>query len=150
MSRATAARPADAPARSATRSSAKGYFHRSELPLASLAFVLPLIVLYEVGTWYFTSDSTHHNEQRIIAFNLMQQFFHLFGASGRYLPAMAVVGIMLSWHIARGDNWQVDLRHILGMYVESFLLAVPLIVLGFAAARYLPLMSLHMPPISTL
>src|SRR5450432_3823081 len=149
MSRATTARSVDAPPRPAARQ-VKGYFQRSELPLASLAFVLPLIVLYELGTWYFASDALHHNEQRIIAFNLMQQFFHLFGVSGRYFPAMAVVGILLSWHIARGDGWQVDLRHILGMYVESFLLAVPLIVLGFAAARYLPLMSLHMPPISTL
>jgi hypothetical protein len=144
MSRATTAR-ADAPVKSAARA-AKGYFQKSELPLASLAFLLPLIVLYEVGTWYFTSDPTHHSEQRIIAFNLMQEFFHFFGASGRYLPAMAVVGILLSWHIARGDNWQVDLRHVLGMGIESVLLAVPLIFLGFAAARYLPLIGLNFSP----
>ena len=32
-------------------------------------FLLPLIVLYELGTRYFTSDTVHHDEQRIIAFN---------------------------------------------------------------------------------
>jgi membrane protease YdiL (CAAX protease family) len=148
MSRATTARPAAAPAKSAP--AAKGYFQKSELPLASLAFVLPMIVLYEVGTWFFASDPTHHNEQRIIAFNLMQQFFHIFGASGRYLPAMAVVGILLSWHIARRDNWQVDMRYIAGMALESLLLAIPLIFLGFAAARYLPLLSFNTPPLSML
>jgi membrane protease YdiL (CAAX protease family) len=157
MTRAASARSAEPPARPAARI-VKGYFQRSELPLASLAFVLPLIVLYEVGTWYFTSDSLHRNEQRIIAFNLMQQFFHLFGVSGRYFPAMAVVGILLSWHIARGDNWQVDLRHLGGMLLESLLLAAPLIILGFTAAHYLPasdqpgnaMLAIHFPPTSML
>jgi membrane protease YdiL (CAAX protease family) len=150
MSRATAARSTEAGRTTRSSSTPKGYFQRSELPLTSLAFVLPLIVLYEIGTWYFASDPTHHSEQRIIAFNLMQQFFHFFGASGRYLPALAVVGILLSWHIARRDNWQVDLRHLGGMVMESLLLAIPLIFLGFAAARYLPLTGFNAPPLSML
>ena len=27
----------------------RGYFHESELPLTSLVFLLPLIIIYEVG-----------------------------------------------------------------------------------------------------
>src|SRR5690242_11650438 len=80
------------------------YFHRAEMPLASLLFLLPMIVLYELGTRYI-SYSTHQGEQRIIAFNLLQQFFALFGVTGRYLPALAVVGILVTWHIARQDPW---------------------------------------------
>jgi len=116
-----------------------GYFQRSELPLTSLAFILPLLVLYEVGTRLLATNPAHQPEQRIIAFNLMQQFFALWGATGKYLPALAVVGILLSWHIARGDGWQIDPRHLIGMLVESVIVAVPLIGLGFVAARYLPL-----------
>jgi membrane protease YdiL (CAAX protease family) len=148
MSRAVAAAGA-APAKSAPRQ-AKGYFQRSELPLMSLALVLPFLIIYELGTSYFASDPIRHSEQRIIAFDLLQQFFHLFGASGRYLPALTVVGVLLSWHIARGDAWQIDLKHLLGMLIESAVLAIPLILLGFAAARYLPLMSWHRPASSML
>src|SRR3954447_11223374 len=69
---------------------ASSYFRRSELPLTSLAFLLPLMILYELGTRAFTFDPVHQTEQRIIAFNLMQRFFLLFGATGRYMPAVAV------------------------------------------------------------
>ena len=148
MSRATTAgHPAgtDAAAKPTPRSP-RGYFQRSELPLPSLAFLLPFLVIYELGTSYFAWDPVRHSEQRIIAFNLLQQFFHLFGASGRYLPALAVVGILLAWHIARGDRWQIEVKHLAAMLCESALLAVPLIALGFAAARFLPLFAIHYPP----
>src|SRR6476620_9814971 len=98
MSRASSARYDDAPA--SAKPLPAGYLRRSELPLASLVFLLPFIVLYELGTRQFASDPAHQTEQRIIAFNLMQQFFHLFGATGRYMPALAVVGILLGCHIA--------------------------------------------------
>jgi hypothetical protein len=126
--------------RSAAAKSTRGYFCCSELPLTSLAFLLPFILLYELGTrWAVVFDPAHPTEQRIIAFNLMQQFFQLFGASGRYLPALAVIGILLAWHLARSDPWKIDVRHLFGMMLESAILALPLIALGFVAARYLPL-----------
>src|SRR2546430_621532 len=101
---ATAARREDSRrSGSATRDLPAGYLRRSELPLASLVFLLPFIVLYELGTRQFAYDPAHQTEQRIIAFNLMQQFFHWFGATGRYMPALAVVGILMGCHIARND-----------------------------------------------
>lgn len=143
MSRTSTARAAGAVLTSPR--SAHGYFQRSELPLASLAFLLPFIILYELGTYYFAFDPVYHSEQRIIAFNLMARFFHACGATGRYLPALAVVFILLGCHIARRDAWQIDVRHMLGMLIESLLLAVPLIAMGFVAARYLPLAGLTRP-----
>ena len=116
---------------------AKGYFARSELPLVSLAFLLPFIVLYEVGTWQFASDPVRQTEQRIIAFNLMQDFFRLFGATGRYLPALAVGLILICWHVARQDPWRVEPRYLLGMLGESLVLALPLLGIGFVATHYL-------------
>src|SRR5205085_6629716 len=97
-----------------------GYFQRAEAPLTSLLFLLPLIVLYELGTRYI-SATTHQGEQRIIAFNLLQQFFALFGATGRYLPALAVVGILMAWHIARKDPWEARWGTMAGMLAESFI-----------------------------
>jgi hypothetical protein len=118
-----------------------GYFRRAELPLSSLAFLLPLIIFYELGTRYVFAAPVSHGTsgQRIIAFTLMQQFFNLFGATGRYLPALAVTGILLTWHIARHDPWEIDVLTLIGMTIESAILAIPLLALGYLAARYLPL-----------
>jgi hypothetical protein len=121
------------------------YLHRSELPLTSLVFLLPFIVLYEVGTRYFTTAALQGRDEQIIAFSLMQRFFLLVGGSSRHLPAMTVVAVLLISHIVRKDPWQIDLRVLLGMLVESGLLAIPLILLGVALPRYFPLAGMTGP-----
>ncbi len=128
------ARPVELEAR---REPPTTYFARSERPLASLILLLPLLVLYEVGTRRFASDAFAGTEHRIIAFKLMQDFFHLFGASGRYLPALAIVGILLAWHIARNDTWRVKPATLAGMMAEGSFLGVPLLVMGILGLRYL-------------
>jgi len=112
-----------------------GYFQRSELPLASLLFILPLMVLYELGTRFIVSQP-NGGETRIIAFTLMRDFFSLFGATGRYLPCLAVIGILLTWHIARRDGWKVQWGTLSGMVVESLVLALPVLGLSYAVTRY--------------
>ncbi|HSV16001.1 MAG TPA: CPBP family intramembrane glutamic endopeptidase [Tepidisphaeraceae bacterium] len=146
MSRAAAvgnasAAPRRASAPAASTSAPNGYFEQSALPLASLVFLAPLIVLYELGTRWYASDPVSHVEQRIIAFSLMQQFFSLFGATGKYLPAAAVVAILLAWHIARNDAWTTHIGHLVGMFFESAVYAIPLRALAMAFAHYLPLYS---------
>lgn len=115
-----------------------GYFQRSELPLASLLFVLPLIVLYELGTRFIVAQPATGGETRIIAFTLMREFFSLFGATGQYLPCLAVVGILLTWHIARNDPWQFKYSTLWGMAIEAVVLSLPVLALSFAVTRYLP------------
>jgi hypothetical protein len=124
-----------------------GYFQRAEMPFTSLMFLLPLIVLYELGTHYIAATSAT-GEQRIIAFNMLSQFFALFGATGKYLPALAVVGILMAWHIARKDPWDARFGTCVGMLFESFALALPLILMGFVAARYWSLSASRMAPSS--
>lgn len=132
------------PGRSRTRSDSagrgvSGYLRRSELPLASLVFLLPLLIAYEVGTRWYAFDPVHQTEQRIIAFNLLQRFFELVGASGRYLPALAVVGILLTWHIARNDPWRIAPSTLGIMAAECFALVAPILLLSVATAHYVPL-----------
>ncbi|HYO08332.1 MAG TPA: CPBP family glutamic-type intramembrane protease [Tepidisphaeraceae bacterium] len=148
MSRAAAPR-AGAPAAPAERSPSRelppGYLRQSELPLACLVFLLPFIVLYELGTRQYAFDAVHHTEQRIIAFNLMLRFFHWFGATGRYMPPLAVVGILLACHIARNDPWRVRGSTLVGMAFEGLAWGLPLLAIGTLIARYvaqyLPLMT---------
>lgn len=138
MTRAeTTRRPERSEAQSSYRPYPSSYLKRSEMPLASLVFLLPFIVLYEIGTRHYAFDPAHQTEQRIIAFNLMHQFFNWFGATGRFMPPLAVVGMLLSVHIARSDPWKVTPGTLLGMAVESAAWALPLLAIGTFSARYL-------------
>jgi len=138
----TQAAAASVPSQSRSKS-ASGYVHESELPLTSLLFLLPLMVIYELGTRYFTTAAQAGFDQQIIAFTLMQRFFRLLGVHGQHLPFLAVCTILLTWHLARREKWQINIPTLCGMAVESTLLALPLIVMGRELARYLPLAAVH-------
>lgn len=120
-----------------------GYFRSAEGPLYSLLFVLPLIAAYELGVRQLATTPSAAGEPgtqpQIVAFTLMQRFFVWFGATGAMLPALAVVGILLAWHVARKDAWSVNPLVLLGMLFESALLAIPLIGVGFAVANHMAL-----------
>jgi hypothetical protein len=115
------------------------YVHESELPLSSLVFLLPLIAIYEVGTRYFTTAAQHGYDQQIIAFTMMQRFFRLLGVHGQHLPALAVIVILLFWHMARREKWRINVTTLIGMAAESILLALPLIALSKEATRHFAL-----------
>jgi hypothetical protein len=140
VSRATSS-PARGARISADGSLAAGYLARSARPLTSLVFLLPFIVIYELGTWLL-SDPVK-GTQHIVAFTMMQQFFALFGAYGRHLPAMAVAAILIAWHIARRDAWSVSLPTLLMMVVECISLAWPVIIFGVILTRLLSLAATH-------
>ena len=110
-----------------------GYFQRSELPLYALVFLLPAMILFEVGISFHPADP--------IAFHLLQIFFTQLGATGRFIPLLSVVAILLTWHIARKDPWKIEMETLWGMLLESLLLAMPLLALGLAVARW----HIHIP-----
>jgi membrane protease YdiL (CAAX protease family) len=134
MSRAVAVRPGRAAragrasVRSTARSALLNYLKQSERPLQSLVFLLPLILIYEIG-WRFART-------RLLAFLLLRQFFALFGANASFLPALLLVGILLTWHFLSRDKWKIHVNTIVGMYLESVLLALPLLALAAAVARW--------------
>ncbi len=143
MARAAAtSSPATGTPISAARGPGGSYWWQSSLPLASLLFVLPFLVIYELGAHVFPLEQARFE---LVAFRLMRDFFQFFGATGRFLPAMAVVGVLLTWHIARNDPWKVRAGTLLTMLVESALLGIPLILICIALARYLPLATSTMP-----
>lgn len=118
-----------------------GYLQKSQTPLTCLVFLLPMLVLYEVGTHYFATDLRHHTETRIRAFDYMLQFFQLFGAGGKYLPVLAVPAILLAWHIARKDEWEIDFGTTTCMTLESVIWCLPLFALDALSKTYIPLQS---------
>lgn len=136
------------------------YLELSQRPLQILIFLLPLVALYEIGTWLYASGAAigaGGNESiTISAYKLLNDFFGAFGVGGLYLPGAALVTVLLLWHVFARDPWEVHLGVPLVMLVESLLLALPLLVLDqlinrlFAGAPGPALALLSAPPIESL
>jgi hypothetical protein len=115
--------------------SGKSYAHRVHQPLQCLIFIAPLLIFYQIASTLHPGAASQLSSPDVVAFILMQKFFALFGAAGKILPLLAVVAILLSWHLARHDKWFFDPKLYLGMFGESILWAIPIFVIGLAVWR---------------
>ena len=93
-------------------------------PLDTLVFLLPLLIFYE-------TTSLIRGKDRLIAFDLLQQFIALFGRAGMWAPALGVVVILLATHLASGESWSIRWRRVGWMYGEAAGLALPLLALSW-------------------
>jgi hypothetical protein len=111
----------------------RGYWQRSQRPLSALIFLLPLILVYDLGVLrYATSESFTAD---IYARSLLRGFFRWFGVTGFYLPGFIVIAVLLAWHLAKRDPIRFEPRLYGLMWAESLLLSLPLFVLAVAMFR---------------
>ena len=120
----------------------RGYFVESQRPLHALLIVGAMVFLYEIGARTLAAGEV---EWRIVAFTLIEWAYERLGATGRYLPPLVVLATLLAWQVASRQGWRCKGWHLLGMLVEGSLLAIPLVVIGAASMRYLPLMAGERP-----
>jgi hypothetical protein len=106
-------------------------------PLESLLFLLPLLLIYQVALIWGGYDPETAAQNQVIAFQLLQTFFRLFGHSGQWMPLLAVVAILLAAHIASRTGWKVRPQAVLWLYPESVGWAAPILcvakLLGLSA-----------------
>jgi hypothetical protein len=110
------------------------YARLSTRPLHILVFLLPLIAAYEVGSVLYLGSGTDV-AQVVRAQRILGEFFAWFGVSGLHLPAILAVIVLLVWQFISGDRWRIRWGVIGGMWVESMLWTVPLLVLGLIVVR---------------
>jgi membrane protease YdiL (CAAX protease family) len=91
------------------------YFRQSVRPLASLAFVLPLLLVYEVGVLVLGPDEVIRNGADV----LMRQLLQLLGFGQYFLLPVATCIILLAWHHVRREPWRFSPRVLPVMFVES-------------------------------
>ncbi len=102
-----------------------GYFALSMKPLHILVFLLPVIILYElgsVGVFGPVKDSLE-------AHQMLVRFFDLFGVVGLHLPALAIVVMLVIQHILSRDPLRFSIAVWFKMVVESAIFTFPLIIL---------------------
>jgi hypothetical protein len=113
----------------------KTYADRVHRPLQCLIFITPLLLIYQIGS---ALQSTELNQapQHVLAFVYLLKFFAIFGAAGNYLPLLAVVIVLLFWHAARKDKWDVEPPLYVGMSLESIAWALPVFIMGLVLTRH--------------
>jgi membrane protease YdiL (CAAX protease family) len=106
------------------------YSHLATRPLHVLVFLLPLMVLYEVGSILYLSDPGQGVMETIAARRILGGFFELFGQASFHLPPIVLAVVLLVWHYLEKDSWKIRPHVLLGMLLESCLWVLPVLVLG--------------------
>jgi membrane protease YdiL (CAAX protease family) len=104
-----------------------GYAWCSTRPLHILVFLLPLIIVYEIGSVIGARTGALES---IRAERLLRDFFEAVGVAGLHLPALAIVAVLLSWQIISRDRWRIRLSTIVLMGFESLAWTLPILVLN--------------------
>ena len=126
------------------------YWFLSTRPLHVLAFLLPLVVLYEIGTIIYLSNPASGVVETIGARSLFAQFCNTFGNVTVYFPGIAIVSILLFWHVFAGDRTVVRPKVVAGLAVESVAWVVPLLLILYLVAPETRAAIAAPPSISTL
>jgi membrane protease YdiL (CAAX protease family) len=111
------------------------YFKRTLDPLPCLFFLLPLLVVYEIGTIVYATNLMTGEVQTIKARSILQSMFGLMGVTGYSLPVYFVVGILLLWHLLRRDRFAFEPMLYVKMGLESAAWALPLAALMMMVVR---------------
>jgi hypothetical protein len=94
----------------------------------SLVFVLPLLLVYELGVFWLGGSSTEITRTGADAW--IRQALHHFGMADRLLPPLAIIVALLAWQAADPRPWRFSSLCLLGMIAESLVLAVALVGLS--------------------
>lgn len=114
------------------------YLERTSRPVYALAFLLPFIIVYEVGTLLINTDLLNRSQIRVVAFVWLQDLLDWagFGSTFTSIAApLAVLVILLALQLTSRASWKVRPEDMLPMAAEFIVLAIPLIVLSLLLNR---------------
>jgi hypothetical protein len=103
------------------------YWTESKRPLVSLAFILPLLVIYEVGVLALGPRAVHNG-----ADVWMRRLLDFVGFGQYFLLPLLTVSLLLAWHHVSHDRWRVSPTVLYGMCLESSLLGLLLVGIAYA------------------
>lgn len=106
-------------------------------PLHCLLFVLPLVLVYEIGLVMFLSSRDGTIRETIVAHRTLSKLFEVFGSSSLYLPGVLLLVVLAVWHIFTRQPSKPKPAVLGGMACESLLWMIPLLVLGLITSMSL-------------
>jgi len=99
------------------------YWADSARPLICLAFVAPMLILYEAGVFWLGPAAIRNG-----ADVWLRALLDSIGFGQYFLLPLLTCGILLGWHHTRRDPWQLSNRTIRLMWFESAVYALILLV----------------------
>jgi hypothetical protein len=123
----------------AASTSRESYLDVARRPLQMLAFLLPLIVAYEVALALVLPSDDGLNVSTVEAHRQLLRVFTTFGiepTGGLYLGGIAIVVVLLVWHVLAREPWRVEAPALGLMVLESLLLTLPLLLLSHLISRF--------------
>ena len=114
------------------------YLESTGRPLYALFFLLPLVVVYELGTILVNTDYIFHTQSRVAAFTWLMGLAEWIGMHRSLawaFPGFVVMIILLCWHLSSRHSWRVRIVWLLWMHVESIALSLPLFAFGAVLNR---------------
>jgi hypothetical protein len=114
------------------------YLERTSRPVYALVFLLPFIIVYEVGTLLINTDLLNRSQIRVVAFVWLQDLLDWAGFGSKFTSIaapLAVLVILLALQLTSRASWKVRLKDLLPMAAECIVLAIPLIVLSLLLNR---------------
>ncbi len=97
---------------------AAGYWVESRRPLASLVFISPLLIIYEMGVLLLGPQAVRNGADA-----WLRQLLDLMGFGQYFLLPLLIVCILLAWHHSVRQPWKISSGLLSGMFVECLLLA---------------------------
>ena len=127
---ARALRTGSTPDRLAQGFREKGYGAQSLRPLHTLVLLLPLVLIYEIGSVRYLANPSTGITETIGAHSILLGLFTDLGPAGRFVPAALLVAFLLVWHTIRKDSWRPQPGVVFAMILESAVWTLPLLVLS--------------------
>ena len=104
----------------------QGYESQTLRPIVSLAFVFPLILLYELCVIFLGQQ-----ELRSGIDQWLDRFLLRFGIGQLVVLPLVTAAVLIIWHHQKNDRWQFRGSVLIGMFIESMVLGLIL----FSAAN---------------
>lgn len=104
------------------------YWSLARQPLHCLLFLLPLLVVYEIGVDFVTAGA--HDAARNGADHWMRTGLRRAGFQHPMLLPIVVVGLLAVWQLVGHFRWKPSPATLFGMLAESVLFGVCLVVVG--------------------
>lgn len=103
------------------------YWTKSKRPLVCLAFVFPILTIYELGILWLGADATRNGAEVYLRFLLGSV-----GLGQYFLLPLLIGAILLGWHHATGQPWKIRGKVMWFMTLESFVLGFLVLLLANA------------------
>jgi membrane protease YdiL (CAAX protease family) len=118
-----------------------GYWQQSRRPLSSLAFVTPLLIVYELGVIWLGPQAMRNG-----ADVWLRQLLDLLGFSQYFLLPALTLGLLAGWHHVTREPWRISPGVLYTKLTECVLLALSLVVIARVQANLQALVTRQPPP----